>query len=260
MTAARSSQLEAGAREPAGRGRALHQVEQVAAQARQHGLRLRVAEADVELEHLRPLGGEHEPGVEHAVERRALALELLHHGLEDAHADVLDPRRVDVLDRRIRAHAARVGAGVALADALVVARRRERERGLAVAQREQRQLGALEELLDDDRDVAEALVLEHLGQRRAGLVLALGDHDALAGGEAVGLDHRGVARRSRPGRRRRCAPPRRPRSARRRRPSPPWRAPWSPPAARRRPSARRPRGPARRRRPRTPRRAAPPAR
>ena len=41
--------------------------------------------------------------------------------------------------------------------------------------------------------VAEAARLEHVGERRARLALVLRDHDALAGREPVGLDHRGVA-------------------------------------------------------------------
>ena len=53
VTAARGVPLERGAGQAARPGRALQQVEQVRAQPRQHGLRLRIAEADVELEHLR---------------------------------------------------------------------------------------------------------------------------------------------------------------------------------------------------------------
>ena len=85
------------------------------------------------------------------------------------------------------------GPGVAVADALVVARRRERQRGLAVADRQQRQLVAVEELLDHDGRVAEPALDEHRLQRLPRLRLVGGDHDALAGGQPVGLDHRRVA-------------------------------------------------------------------
>ena len=85
------------------------------------------------------------------------------------------------------------GPAVAVPDALEVARRRERQRHLAVAQREQRQLVALQELLDHDGRVAEAALDQHRLQRRARLRLVLGDHHALAGRQAVGLDHRRVA-------------------------------------------------------------------
>ena len=85
------------------------------------------------------------------------------------------------------------GPGVAVADPLVVARGRERDGALAVAQRQQRELLAREELLDHDRLVAEAARDEHVLQRRARLALAGRDHDALAGGEPVGLDHGRIA-------------------------------------------------------------------
>src|SRR3954468_12881883 len=55
--------LDPGAAQTAGLDRALEQLEQVGAQPRQHGLGLRVPEADVELEHPRAAGGEHETGV-----------------------------------------------------------------------------------------------------------------------------------------------------------------------------------------------------
>ena len=52
--------------------------------------------------------------------------------------------------RRIGAHAAGVGARVAVADALVVLRRGERQRVRAVDEREEARLLAVEELLDHD--------------------------------------------------------------------------------------------------------------
>ena len=61
-------------------------------------------------------------------------------------AGVGEPRH-----RRVRAHAAGVRALVAVERALEVLRRAERHRALAVAQREERHLRALEQLLDDDR-------------------------------------------------------------------------------------------------------------
>ena len=54
-------------------------LEQVALEPREERLRLRVAEAAVELEHARPVGGQHQPGEEHAGERRAAPRELCEH-------------------------------------------------------------------------------------------------------------------------------------------------------------------------------------
>src|ERR1044072_1739441 len=50
----------------AGLARRQAELDQVGAQPRQYRLRLRVAEAGVELEHLRPLGTDHQAGVEDA--------------------------------------------------------------------------------------------------------------------------------------------------------------------------------------------------
>ena len=84
-----------------------------------------------------------------------------------------------------------VGAGVALADALEVLRGRQRHRGVgvAVAHDEQRQLGAGEPLLDHEGapGVAEGVTREVGAHGVAGLGDRLGDHHALARGEAVGL-------------------------------------------------------------------------
>lgn len=116
----------------------------------------------------------------HAVDRR----------LDDGALDLVD----DGLGRgrrgRVRAHAARVGARVALADALVVLRRRERERRVAVREGEDRQLLAREELLDDDLLARGAkLPADHdVVQAGERLGLGRGDDDALAGGEARGLE------------------------------------------------------------------------
>ena len=93
---------------------------------------------------------------------------------------------------RVAPHPARVRALVAVEDALVVLRRRERHRTLAVAEREQRELLALEELLQDHLGLAEALLTEEHVDGVAGLALVLGDDHALAGREHVGLQHGGI--------------------------------------------------------------------
>ena len=159
--------------------------------ARQHDLGLGVTKAGVELQDLGALGGEHEATVEAAGVGNAPLGELghdlalhLHHGRELLGRDqVLGNGRID-------AHAAGVGALVAVEGALVVLRGGERHHGLAVGEREQRALGAVEGLLHDDGGTGlaerarEALV--HAGQ---GLLGGLGHDHALARGQAVGLDH-----------------------------------------------------------------------
>ena len=91
-------------------------------------------------------------------------------------------------ERRVRAHAAGVGALVAVEQALVVLRGAEGQHVVAVAEEEERHLGAGEELLHEHRPRRQIGV--GVGERR----LAVGrDDDALAGGEPVGLhDVRGA--------------------------------------------------------------------
>ena len=74
-----------------------------------------------------PVGGEHEPGVEHAAVVDAAPAQLVERGLHERRRPA--PRRRSsptAGDRRVRAHAAGVGPGVAVADALEVLRRRQR--------------------------------------------------------------------------------------------------------------------------------------
>ncbi len=59
-------------------------------------------------------------------------------------------RRRDDRRRRIGAHAARVGAAVAIAEPLVILARRERQRVRAVGHHDEARLLAVEEVLDDD--------------------------------------------------------------------------------------------------------------
>jgi hypothetical protein len=95
---------------------------------------------------------------------------------------------VEARDRRVAAHPAGVRPLVAVADPLVVLRRRERDGTLAVAERQERDLFAVEELLDDDLRRAEAAVVEEHRECSARLDLALADDHALARREHVRLE------------------------------------------------------------------------
>ena len=97
-------------------------------QPRQHGLRLGVAEARVELEHLGPARGHHQAGVQDAAEGSAALLEAVDDRLVHVAHDLGGARRVDARHRGVAAHAAGVRPGVAFADALEVLRRRHRDR------------------------------------------------------------------------------------------------------------------------------------
>ena len=66
-------------------------VGEVAVEQRQHRLRLGIAEAAVELEQPRAVGGEHQPGVEHADVRRAGGGEVVEHRLDERGAAARRP-------------------------------------------------------------------------------------------------------------------------------------------------------------------------
>ena len=162
---------------------------QVRAQPRQHRLRLRVPEAGVELEHLGAIRADHQARVEDAAEGDAAGGHRRDDGAVDAVDELPDLGGAEAGDRRVAAHAAGVGALVAVEDPLVVLGGGERDDVLAVADRQQRELLAIEELLGDDGGRAEAPLGEEDVDRIARLDLARADDHALARGEAVGLEH-----------------------------------------------------------------------
>src|SRR5450830_829963 len=177
---------------PGGAGRA--ELEQVTVQARQHRLRLRIAEAAVELQDLDAGVGDDEAGIKHATEGDV----ALAQGCDDRLGDVfhgrVDGRLLEAGDRAVAAHAAGVRALVAGEDALVVLGRRQRHGVPAVAEDKQRHFGAGEELLDDNDVAGGAEVARHEAafDRRPGFGVIVADDDALAGGQAVGLDDQRV--------------------------------------------------------------------
>ena len=93
----------------------------------------------------------------------------------------------------VGSHAAGVGAGVAFADALVVLRGGDLDGVGAVAEGEEGELFAGEELFEDDLGLlgAEQSAGEHLGGCLFGFEVGVADDDALACGEAVGFDDDG---------------------------------------------------------------------
>ncbi len=83
-----------------------------------------------------------------------------------------------------------LGSDVALADALVVLCRGDGHGVPAIAEREEGELFAVEELLEDDLRLlhAKQSSAEHLCGCGLGLQMRLADHNTLAGSEPIGLD------------------------------------------------------------------------
>ncbi len=187
------SHRERGALELA-HGGGHERLPQVAGHPRHEGLGLRVPEAHVELEHLRPVRREHQARVQAPAEVDAAAGELPQDGAVDEAGGLLRGLVVQGGNRRRGAHATGVGPGVPVTDALAVLRRRQGAAGCAVAQREQRHLLALEPLLDQDQPpgLPEGPA-EDLADGGVGLGPRVAHEHALPGREAVRLDHRAVA-------------------------------------------------------------------
>ena len=144
-----------------------------------------VPEADIVLDQLRAIGGQHQPRVEHAGEGCSGSRHCPG-GRQDylLHRPALEFRREN-RRRRISAHPARIRPGVAFAHTLVILGRGERDGRLAINQREQARFLSLKEFLDDQWAVTRGV------DGGFGLVARHSDRHALAGSEAVRLDDDG---------------------------------------------------------------------
>ena len=138
-----------------------------------------------------PVLGEHEAGVEEALERSPPGGQLAENwqvdSLHESLRLLLEPR-----DGRIASHPSRVRAPVVVEQTLEILRRGKRERVRAVAEREERDLATDEKLLDDDTPPESP----RSGQGGGELLLALADEDALSRRQPVGLDHARCSRLS----------------------------------------------------------------
>ena len=158
----------------------------------EHDLGLGVAEPGVELHHPQPPGGQRQTAVQQPGEGGAAAGELVHAGLGDPRHDLGDEPGRRPRQRRVGAHPSGVRPGVAVADPFEVLCGGERDDGAPVGEAEQRHLGAVEVLLDDDPAVGAVQAGGCVGEGGVG---GVGDDHALAGGQPVILDHVGGAER-----------------------------------------------------------------
>ncbi len=155
-------------------------------QPRQHDLRLRVTEARIELDHPDARAGHDEPAIEQADERCLLGCELADGGQRDGVDDLVDEPGRQPGERGIRPHPTGVRTFVTVAETLVVLGGRERQHVVPVTQQEEGDLLAVEKLLDENASLAEPV-----GRVSESRVPIRGDQHALAGGQAIGLDHVG---------------------------------------------------------------------
>ena len=165
-----------------------HRRDQVALEPHHQHLGLWIAEAGIIFDQLGALRGEHQPGIEHAAERDAVRRHRRDGGRDDLVERALFEVGGEHGRRAVGAHPAGVGAGIALADALVILRRAKRHQRGAVGEDEEARLLAFKEFLDHRLRLA---VREQRVERGLGLGAGEGDDDALARRQPVGLDDHG---------------------------------------------------------------------
>ncbi|OPZ01834.1 MAG: hypothetical protein BWZ09_02637 [Alphaproteobacteria bacterium ADurb.BinA305] len=168
------------------------QIGEIGLQTHHDRLRLGIAHATVELDHARlALAVDHQPGVKESGVGQALGGHAGQRRVDDLAHHARMHVGGDHRGGRVGAHAAGVGALVAVEQALVVLAGGERERVLAVGHDDEAGLLALHELLDDDARtrIAHAVVEQHHVDRGVRLVGRHRHHHALARGQAIGLDH-----------------------------------------------------------------------
>ncbi len=170
--------------------RGVEQVQQIGLQPHQQRLALRIAEANIELQHLGTLEGHHHAGIQHAAKRPPGTV----HGMNGRHEDVLfDPGEFFVVDqggRAIGAHAAGVRADVAVVGRLVVLGRLQGDDRAAVGNRQHAGLLAVEPFFNHQAIAggAEDFLQGNLLDGANRLVAIGANHHALAGRQTVGLD------------------------------------------------------------------------
>ena len=155
------------------------------------GLGLGIAEAAVELDDLRiSVFIDHEAGVEEADVFASLACHSADGRGDDAGHDLLIDVLGDDRGRGVGAHSAGVGAGVSVADALVVLAGGHRQNIDAVGHDDEGGLLAVEVVLNDypGAGAAELVAAQHVTGRAYRGLSVHGDNHALAGGESVSLD------------------------------------------------------------------------
>ena len=182
------------------RSNAVEKVDDVALQAQHHALRLGVTHAAVVFYDVRIAlatvfacwHAVHQSEEDEAFVVDALGSQAFHGGTDDAFFHLLHPLLRSEGHGCDASHAARVQTRVALADALVVLGFGQNLIVLTVGEHKHRALHAAEILLDDHAAGGIAKhAAEHLAQFALRLVERGQDENALAGAEAVGLQHVG---------------------------------------------------------------------
>lgn len=166
-------------------------LKKVRFEAHQQRLALRVAKPGVELQHLWSVGCDHDAGIKNALVGSIFGFHRLNHGTHDFVHDLLAMLLVQHRSRRIGAHSASVRTFIAVVSRLVILSRRQRHDVFAVGKDKDTRFLTPEQLLDHDLRAGVAVgALDHdVINGGKSFVLIMANDYALAGGEAIRLDH-----------------------------------------------------------------------
>ena len=163
---------------------------EVGGELREHDFGFRVAEAGVEFDDLRAVGGGDQTGVQDTGEWRTFLGHAFDGGAHDFLDGLVDHGLRNLRHRAVGTHATGVRTLVAIVGALVILGDRHRPEIGAVDKAHQGEFLAVQEVLDNDLGTggAEAMVDEDVFECALGGVLVHGHGHALACRQTVGLD------------------------------------------------------------------------
>src|ERR1700686_1528405 len=169
--------------------RSFHGLNQITFEPHQNRLRLGVAETAVEFEHHRAARSHHKPAIKNAFILRAFSFHAGNHRASDMVYEPIAHLFVDDSRRSVGAHTARIWPSVAFAGALMILGGDQWCHTFTITHDQKREFVALQKFFEHHAraGLAQHSAAEHLIGNGRGLVLTLGDDDALPGGEAIGL-------------------------------------------------------------------------
>ena len=163
--------------------------DEIVLQPREVNLCLRITEARVELDDLGAVLGEHHAGIEQSAKVDAVRRAAFQPRIQNLRAHIGEFGVGQERGRGIGAHAAGVQPEIAVERALVILRRREEFRGLAVAEGVEGNLHPFKKLLNDDAraGAAKGFADQNLVDGPVRLLDVLADENAFAEREPVRL-------------------------------------------------------------------------
>ena len=168
----------------------MEQLQQIALHARHKYLAFRVAKPHIIFNQLRAFVRHHQPGIEDAFEGSAHVSHRLHCGADDGVHHQFLGFSAKYRSRGVSAHSASVWACIPIANTLVVLRGCQWQRGLAVAQAEEADLGPVQIFFNDDFSTSGTERAVETGINGAKRVIQRHRYgDAFACGQTVCLDH-----------------------------------------------------------------------